>query len=212
MALLIDRARDDAPALVLAHGAGAPMDSGFLQRLSELLCELGINVGRFEFPYMVERRLNGKKRPPNRQSELIQAWHAALAMAKQEFNGPVFIGGKSLGGRMAAVLAADSNVPGVICFGYPFHPPAKPDKLRVDTLQHLPCETLIIQGTLDKLGDRQEVTGYALPENIALQWLEDGDHDFKPRVRSGYSQEQHIATAARAAADFIVSTAVRSLT
>lgn len=212
MALLIDRARDDAPALVLAHGAGAPMDSGFLQRLSELLCELGINVGRFEFPYMVKRRLNGKKRPPNRQSELIQAWHTALAMAKQEFNGPVFIGGKSLGGRMAAVLAADISVPGVICFGYPFHPPAKPDKLRVDTLQQLPCETLIIQGTRDKLGDRQEVTGYALPENIALQWLEDGDHDFKPRVRSGYSQEQHIATAARAAADFIVSTTVRSLT
>lgn len=205
MELLIDRAPGDAPTLVLAHGAGAPMDSDFLQRLSALLVERGISVCRFEFPYMVERRSSGKKRPPNRQPELITAWARALEQAAQECGGPLFIGGKSMGGRMAAVLAASVEVRGLVCFGFPFHPPGKPDKLRLDALQSLRCKTLIVQGTRDKLGDRPEVESYPLPDNIVLQWLDDGDHDFKPRVRSGYTQDQHIVTAAQAAADFIVN-------
>ncbi|WP_041522621.1 alpha/beta family hydrolase [Gilvimarinus agarilyticus] len=203
MELLINRAAAGAPTLVLAHGAGAPMDSDFLQQLSELLCERGVNVCRFEFPYMAERRDGGKKRPPNRQPELIATWQMALEQARQAFSGPVFIGGKSMGGRMAAVLAAANPVPGVVCFGYPFHPPAKPEKLRVDTLKQLPCDALVVQGTRDKLGNKQEVSGYNLPGTIALHWLEDGDHDLKPRVRSGYTHQQHIVMAAQAAADFM---------
>lgn len=208
MPLKIDRAKDDAPTLILAHGAGAPMDSDFLQRLSELLLAQGINVCRFEFPYMAERRVTGKKRPPNRQSELIDAWHLALEQTADVFTGPFFIGGKSMGGRMAAVLAASVKVRGLVCFGYPFHPAGKPDTLRVDTLQQLQCDTLIVQGTRDRLGNQAEVENYKLPANIALQWLHDGDHDFKPRVRSGCTQEQHLITAAQLAADFIFQRSV----
>ncbi|WP_049723804.1 alpha/beta family hydrolase [Gilvimarinus polysaccharolyticus] len=205
MELLVDRAVGDGPTLVLAHGAGAPMDSDFLQHLSAQLVACGVTVCRFEFPYMAERRLNGKKRPPNRQPELIESWMLALEQVTQRFDGPVFIGGKSMGGRMAAVVAASVEVRGLICFGYPFHPPGKPDKLRVDTLQQLRVQTLIVQGTRDKLGDRHDVESYDLPANIALHWLADGDHDFKPRVRSGYTQDQHIVTAAQAAAGFIIN-------
>lgn len=203
MDLLFNWAERNAPTLVLAHGAGAPMDSDFLQRLSQLLAERGINVARFEFPYMAQRRTGGSKRPPNRQPELIAAWQTALTQVKQQVSGAVFIGGKSMGGRMAAVLATQVSVPGLLCLGYPFHPVGKPGSLRVDTLAQQTCQTLVVQGTRDKLGSREEVAGYSLPNNIKLHWLEDGDHDFKPRVRSGYRHDQHIASAAQAAANFI---------
>jgi predicted alpha/beta-hydrolase family hydrolase len=201
--MLFDWVERSAPTLVLAHGAGAPMDSPFLQHFSLELSQRGVNVARFEFPYMAQRRTGGSKRPPNRQPELIASWQTALTQVKQQVSGAVFIGGKSMGGRMAAVLAAQIKVPGLLCLGYPFHPVGKPDTLRVATLAQLTCQALVVQGTRDKLGAREEVDGYALPSNINLHWLADGDHDFKPRVRSGYRHQQHIATAAHVAADFI---------
>ncbi len=170
--------------LLLAHGAGAPMDSEFMQVMAEGLCARGIDVWRFEFPYMVERRQNGKKRPPNRQSELLQCWREAIQEASDaELTLPVLVGGKSLGGRMAAMVADESRVEGLVCLGYPFHPVGKPEKTRLEPLQKATVPTLIVQGTRDSLGSREDVGGYGLPEELDWLWLEDGDHDLPGKVR-----------------------------
>ncbi|BFM16957.1 hypothetical protein R50073_31400 [Maricurvus nonylphenolicus] len=193
--------RKDAPLFVLAHGAGAPMDSPFMHTMAELLADRDIGVVRFEFPYMVERRENGKKRPPNKQDVLLETWREVIA----ELGGPnkLIIGGKSMGGRMASLIADEQQVAGLVCLGYPFHPPGKPEKLRTEHLQDLQTPSLIVQGTRDKLGDLEEVEGYDLSSAIELLWLEDGDHDLKPRVKSGFTHDQHLQLAAEKIAEFV---------
>lgn len=185
-----------------AHGAGAPMDSEFMATMTQLLVGQGIAVCRFEFPYMAQRRHTGKKRPPNREAELLACWRQLVAQ-QASYQLPLFIGGKSMGGRMAAMVANELPVKGVVCLGYPFHPPAKPEKLRLVPLQTAEKPVLIVQGSRDKLGSREEVSTYDLPTNVAIHWLEDGDHDLKPRVRSGFTQQQHCQSAARLAAAFM---------
>jgi len=187
--------------LVLAHGAGAPMDSSFMDIVAGGLANSGIQVVRFEFPYMQQRRLTGKKRPPDRQPVLLECWQEMIG----QLGGPenLFIGGKSMGGRMASVLAADLNVRGLVCLGYPFHPVGKPDRLRVEHLYDISVPTLIVQGERDALGNREEVAGYDLPSAFQFDWLPDGDHDFKPRVRSGYTHEQNLERAVAKVVDFI---------
>ncbi|MDQ2075238.1 alpha/beta family hydrolase [Marinimicrobium sp. ABcell2] len=193
--------------LLLAHGAGAAMDTPFMNRMAEGLCEAGIEVWRFEFPYMASRRTGGSKRPPDRQPVLLAAWHDRIQEARANWNGPLFIGGKSMGGRMASLVADDENVDGLVCLGYPFHPPKKPEKLRTDHLHSLRTPCLIVQGSRDPLGNREEVAHYELAPTIQLHWLEDGDHDFKPRVKSGYTHEQHLSAANLAVSEFINNTA-----
>lgn len=193
---------------LFAHGAGAPMDSDFMQAQAEMLSRLGVGVVRFEFPYMVERRESGKRRPPNKMDSLLASFQAQIDHAREELSpAPLFIGGKSMGGRVASMLAqenhAQGRVAGLVCLGYPFHPPGKPEKLRTEHLQALTCPSLIVQGTRDKLGSSDEVAGYGLSSAIELCWLEDGDHDFKPRKVSGYSQQQHWQTSADRAAAFM---------
>ena len=191
-----------APVLLLAHGAGAPMDSDFMNIVSVGLADRGVRVVRFEFPYMQERRETGKKRPPDRQAVLLGCWQQAIN--DHDDIESLFIGGKSMGGRMATRYAADNSVSGVVCLGYPFHPAGKPDSLRIDHLSDVSSPMLVLQGERDKLGSREEVAQYSLPSRLALKWLPDGDHDLKPRVRSGYSHQQHLETAVRAIADFIL--------
>lgn len=181
--------RDPFARLVLAHGAGAPMDSEFMNVMARGLCERGIDVWRFEFPYMAERRKTGKKRPPDRQPLLLESWQSAMIEAESSL--PLFIGGKSMGARMASLAAQASEVAGLVCLGYPFHPPGKPEKTRLEPLQNLNVPALLVQGTRDPLGRRDEVAGYDLPSSLDWLWLEDGDHDFKPRVKSGYRQAEH---------------------
>lgn len=187
--------------LVLAHGAGAPMDSPFMDSMAELMAAQGIGVVRFEFPYMVERRENGKKRPPNKQDVLLETWREVIADVGNAKK--LVIGGKSMGGRMASLIADEQQVAGLVCLGYPFHPPGKPEKLRTEHLQDLQTPTLIVQGTRDKLGNQEEVEGYDLSTAIELLWLEDGDHDLKPRVKSGHSHEEHLQLAAEKIAAFV---------
>ncbi len=190
--------------LLLAHGAGAPMDSEFMNVMAEGLCARRIDVWRFEFPYMVERRRSGKKRPPNRQPELLQCWLEAIREASiAEPALPLLVGGKSLGGRMAAMVADTPGVAGLVCLGYPFHPVGKPEKTRLEPLQAVTVPTLIVQGTRDSLGSGDEVGGYDLSSDLDWLWLEDGDHDFKPRVKSGYRRAQHWHTAIEFVAHWI---------
>ncbi|PSJ58123.1 alpha/beta hydrolase family protein [Pseudaminobacter soli (ex Li et al. 2025)] len=174
---------DDARlTLMLAHGAGAPMDSGWMNAMAERLAGHGIRVARFEFGYMAARR-SGQRKPPPRAETLLGEYLDAVDALGPTQN--LFIGGKSLGGRVASMVAdelfAQGKIAGLVCLGYPFHPPAKPQQLRTAHLKHLAVPALICQGTRDPFGTRDEVLSYELSPQINIEWLEDGDHDFKPR-------------------------------
>jgi len=189
--------------LILAHGAGAPMDSDFMNAMAERLATLGIAVLRFEFPYMAQRRLDGGKRPPNPQARLLECWREVYERVKGQVPGALFIGGKSMGGRMASLLADDLGASGLVCLGYPFYAAGKPEKPRVAHLVDLATPTLIVQGERDALGNRQTVSGYELSGQIELDWLAAADHDLKPLKASGFTHEQHLDAAARDIHDFI---------
>lgn len=188
--------------LLLAHGAGAPMDSEFMQQLAMALSGQGISVVRFEFPYMQARRISGKRTPPNPMPRLLDAFREQWRELKRMHSGPLLLGGKSMGGRVASMLADELHASGLVCFGYPFHPPGNPEKTRVEHLATLVTPALLVQGTRDALGRPAEVAGYSLSSVIELHWLETADHDFKPLKRSGQNQAEMIEQAARSAGLF----------
>ena len=195
-----------APAsatLILAHGAGAPMDSDWMNDMAARLAALGINVLRFEFPYMAQRRVDGGKRPPNPAPKLLECWREVYAQVRRHVAGPLAIGGKSMGGRMASLLADELGADVLVCLGYPFYAVGKPEKPRVEHLAALKTRTLIVQGERDALGNREAVEGYDLSPSIEVMWLVAGDHDLKPLKASGFSHEQHLAAAAQKVAAFI---------
>ncbi|WP_207263758.1 alpha/beta family hydrolase [Pseudomonas sp. GW101-3H06] len=195
-----------APAsatLILAHGAGAPMDSGWMNDMAARLAALGVNVLRFEFAYMAQRRVDGGKRPPNPAPKLLECWREVYAEVRRHVAGPLAIGGKSMGGRMASLLADELGVDALVCLGYPFYAVGKPEKPRVEHLAGLKTRTLIVQGERDALGNRQAVEGYVLSPNIEVFWLVAGDHDLKPLKVSGFTHEQHLAAAASKVAAFL---------
>jgi len=199
--ILLNGRGDASHRLVLAHGAGAPMDSEFMNVIAEGVAARGIQVVRFEFPYMHRRREDGKKRPPDRQTVLEDTWRTVAAWANS--GARLFIGGKSMGGRMASMLADELDVCGLLCLGYPFHPPGRPERLRVAHLEDLQTPTLMLQGTRDTLGNKEEVSGYTLSEKIGVHWLEDGDHSLKPRVKSGRTLDDNLQETIQAMAQFI---------
>ena len=208
---LHDDADDAIARLVLAHGAGAAMDSGFMNNIAGLIAERGVSVTRFEFGYMAGRRDGGKRRPAPRGETLCSEYEAAIERIRNERDDDLalFIGGKSMGGRVASLIAQQAFQKGVIhglaCLGYPFHPPGKPEKLRTAHLATLDCPALIVQGTRDALGAKAEVATYDIDVRIGFLWCEDGDHDLKPRKRSGLSQADHLTAAADAIAAFVRS-------
>ncbi|WP_028239398.1 alpha/beta family hydrolase [Stutzerimonas azotifigens] len=192
-------------SLVLAHGAGAPMDSPFMQGMAERLAAREVEVFRFEFAYMAARRVDGRKRPPNPQADLLRQWRERLEQVRPQAAGPLAIGGKSMGGRMASLLADELQPLALVCLGYPFHAAGKPDKPRVAHLETLRTPTLIVQGERDALGDRQTVAGYRLSAAIDVHWLVAADHDLKPLKRSGHTHAEHLDACADAVAQFLRS-------
>jgi predicted alpha/beta-hydrolase family hydrolase len=182
-----------ATTLVLAHGAGGPMDSPFMERIAEGVARAGLRVARFEFPYMRRRRETGRGGAPDRGAVLIQSWRDTIAELGDARR--LVIGGKSLGGRIASMIADEAGVRGLVCLGYPFHPPGKPEQARTRHLEQLRTPALIVQGTRDPFGKPDEVSKYKLARAIRIQWLEDGDHSFRPRVRSGRTEADNIAQA-----------------
>jgi len=189
--------------VVLAHGAGAAMDSPFMNDVAGGLASKGIRVVRFEFPYMQKRRREGKSGPPDRQPVLEQRWKEVIGALGDPAG--LVIGGKSLGGRIASMVADDSGVAGLVCLGYPFHPPRRPERLRTAHLAGLRTPALIVQGTRDPFGVPDEIASYDLSSSIRLHYLEDGDHSFKPRKKSGRTLEQNLAEAIDAVAAFVGS-------
>ncbi|OBY48461.1 alpha/beta hydrolase [Pseudomonas sp. AU12215] len=206
MSLLRNPARRELSAtLVLAHGAGAPMDSPFMGDIAARLAERGISVVRFEFPYMAMRREDGRRRPPNPQKHLLECWRRVYAQVRAEAAGKLAIGGKSMGGRMASLLADELGADALVCLGYPFYAAGKPEKPRVAHLAELTTPTLIVQGERDALGDRATVERYALSPAIQLHWLAAADHDLKPLKVSGLTHDQHLETTAERIAEFLAS-------
>ncbi|CAM3674329.1 alpha/beta family hydrolase [Parendozoicomonas haliclonae] len=204
--ILWNRAEQPVATLILAHGAGAPMDSTFMETMAERLCRQGITVARFEFAYMAERRVTGKKRPPEKAEKLIPQWLDIIEHIKAESAGmPLFIGGKSMGGRMASLAAKEQpeGIHGVICLGYPFYAIGKPEKPRTAHLLEYPLPVLMVQGERDTMGDFETVMEYKLAPSIQIQWLPDGNHDLKPRKASGFDYEHHLNTTTRAIKNFI---------
>lgn len=193
----------DAPlTLVLAHGAGAPMDSDWMNSITAKIAARGFGVVRFEFPYMAERRETGKKRPPNPARVLLQTWMDVIDDLGPE---RLVIGGKSMGGRIASMVADAARVRGLVCLGYPFHPPGRPDKLRTEHLAALRTPTLICQGERDSFGTVDEVPGFGLSKSITLHWAPDGDHGLKPRKKSGFTEEANMNDAVSAITKFMHS-------
>jgi len=181
--------------LLLAHGAGGAMDSPAIQALTETLAGEGLRVARFEFSYMAVRR-QGTRKPPPKAETLIPEYRAALTALRAR--GQIIIGGKSMGGRIASMIADETQADGLLCIGYPFHPVGKPEQLRTAHLKHLRKPTLIAQGTRDPFGTRDEVATYDLSPAIQILWMEDGDHDLRPRKSvSGFTIKNHLASLAR---------------
>lgn len=189
---LLANGPEDGRTVVLAHGAAVPMSSPFMTFFAKGLADKGFRVIRFEFPYMQAMRQSGQRRPPDKPQVLLNQWGAVI----RHLGGPenLIIGGKSMGGRMATMVAAGCQkmgtpVKGLAVLGFPFHGQGKPDQPRLDALRELNQPVLIMQGSRDPMGSRETVDGYNLSENVVFHWLEDGDHDFKPRVSSGQTAD-----------------------
>jgi uncharacterized protein len=200
---LIDGPAKAKHSILLGHGAGAPMDSPAMNAIAKSVAEAGFRVARFEFAYMASRRTSSGRKPPPRAETLRPEYVAAIAAlkARESLKGPLIIGGKSMGGRVASMIADDQHAAGLLCLGYPFHPVDKPTQLRTAHLADLKTPALIVQGTRDPFGTREEVAGYKLSKAIEILWLEDGDHDLRPRKAvSGFSMADHLKTMAEKAA------------
>jgi predicted alpha/beta-hydrolase family hydrolase len=204
---------DDAPlTVVLAHGAGAPMNTPFLNTVARGLAADGFRVARFEFPYMRARRektgrdsvrgLAGRG-APDREPILRNSWKEVV----DELGGAkrLVIGGKSMGGRIASMVADEAGARGLVCLGYPFHPSGRPEKLRTKHLETLSTPALIVQGTRDAFGTPEDVAGYRLSPAIRIVWLEDGDHSWKPRASSGRTETQNMAEGLTAVREFLAT-------
>ncbi|WP_305967201.1 alpha/beta family hydrolase [Marinobacter salsuginis] len=193
--------------LILAHGAGAPADSTFMEDLSVALEREGIGTIRFEFPYMQKRRQDGKKRPPDREPVLLEYFSGVIDRVRAELGSTslILVGGKSMGGRMASILAScRDDIDGVICFGYPFHPPGKLDRWRTAHFRDLNCPMLVLQGTRDPFGKPDELEDHQQElEAIDLRWLEGGNHDFQTLKSQPQTQSELIAQAARETRIFV---------
>ena len=190
-------------SLLMAHGAGAGHDSAFLQALRDALARHGVQTLSVEFAYMQRMKAEGRRRPPSKVAGLVEELRLWRDHMSHPSLPPLWLAGKSMGGRVASLLAAEDGAPGLVLAGYPFHPPAKPQRLRLDHWPDLACPTLVLQGTRDPFGRRDEVEGYTLAASSRVHWLEGGDHDWTPTRSSGLRQADLIEQAAVTAARFM---------
>lgn len=209
--IIVNQAETPKALVIFSHGAGADKSCSFMEDFTERVVKHNISVLRFNFPYM-DRRINeGRKFPPDRMPKLLVSLSELLTQQNNEL--PVFLMGKSMGSRVAATFMSDDElviqqtehqwIKGVIALGYPFHPQNKPEKLRLEPVQTVRCPMLILQGDRDKLGSKEEIALYELSSAVEVSYLPDGDHDLKPRVKSGFSHDDNLQVAADKVAEFI---------
>ncbi|MCB5359464.1 alpha/beta fold hydrolase [Vibrio lentus] len=200
MSNIIIDGEDNPVTFVFAHGAGAGMDHEFMQSVAKGLAFKGIRVIRFNFPYMIKRAEDGKRRPPDRAPKLLDAYQEIIEQVDAD---KLVIGGKSMGGRMASHLSELDKVAAMACLGFPFHPPGKPEKYKGEHLAELTKPCLILQGERDTFGKREEFADFDLSDSIRVEFIPDGDHSFKPRKSSGYTEQQNIALTVEKLSAFI---------
>jgi len=203
---LFDGPEDARVTILLAHGAGAPMDSASMNAAAKALAAAEFRVARFEFGYMAARR-GGERKPPPKAETVMPEYVSAIDDLGPT-NGPLIIGGKSMGGRVASMIAdaefGARRIAGLLCLGYPFHPPGRPEQLRTKHLLTMKTPALICQGTRDEMGNRFEVGDYGLSDEIEVFWLEDGDHDLKPRKAiSGFTTAGHLQSMAEKVREWV---------
>jgi predicted alpha/beta-hydrolase family hydrolase len=182
---------------VFAHGAGAGQASGFMVAFSTALAARGLDVVTFDFPYMREKR-----KVPDRADKLEACYRAVVNEAREEMAGNrIIIGGKSMGGRMASHLAAapDNVADGLVLFGYPLHPPGKPEQLRVAHLSAITIPVLCLQGARDPFGSPEELRPHfaRIQGRVTLHTVENGDHSLapsrsKPAIEKTYGELQDL--------------------
>ena len=203
---LFDGPEDARVTILLAHGAGAPMDSASMNAAAKALAAAEFRVARFEFGYMAARR-GGERKPPPKAETVMPEYVSAIDDLGPT-NGPLIIGGKSMGGRVASMIAdaefGARRIAGLLCLGYPFHPLGRPEQLRTKHLLTMKTPALICQGTRDEMGNRFEVGDYGLSDEIEVFWLEDGDHDLKPRKAiSGFTTAGHLQSMAEKVREWV---------
>jgi predicted alpha/beta-hydrolase family hydrolase len=185
-----------SPLLVLAHGAGADQRHRFMVAIARRLSDRGVSVVTFNFLY-TER----KRRAPDRAPILEATWTTVLDAVVGRFNvtETVAIGGKSMGGRIASQVAASKSdseawrrVGGLVLLGYPLHPPGHPEKSRVAHLPAIGMPILLVQGTRDTFGAREEIEPVfgALKTRVDYEFIEGGDHSFAVPKSSGPSEAE----------------------
>lgn len=201
--------------IILAHGAGAGITSSFMDQMSDLLAGQAFAVTRFEFGYMAARRSGSPRRPPPKAELLAQEYVAFLdtVSSRMPAGQKLLIGGKSLGCRVASLIASeahrDGQIAGLVCLGFPLHPPGQPDHRRAGHLMTYTCPSLIVQGERDPFGNKTEFEALSLPPAVQLHWIGDGDHDFGPRGASGFTRSGNLTAAADAIVAFAAGLAAR---
>jgi predicted alpha/beta-hydrolase family hydrolase len=198
--ILVDGAADSFATVVLAHGAGAAMDTPFMAEIAALLAQRGMRVVRFEFPYMARRRREGRRMPPDRMPLLEASFREVVGAVRGD--APLIVAGKSMGARVATQLADELDARCAVALGYPFHPPGKPERLRVAHLASLRAPCLIVQGTRDPFGTPAEVAAYPLARSIEVRWIDDADHALSTRAKSGRTSGQILTSVADVVARF----------
>lgn len=209
---LVDGPPEASHLFIFAHGAGVGMSSPFMETVAQRIAAAGVRVVRFHFPYMEDSVRTGCRRPPDGGRILRQAFADVIRHCIEREHCPLerlIIGGKSMGGRVASMIADEHKVAGVVCLGYPFHPPRQPLKLRTEHLHSLRTSTLICQGERDTFGTRTEVAQYPLSPAIRLHWLPDGNHDFAPRRGGDLTHAMNLASAGDATVAFICALPAR---
>lgn len=179
----------NAAVAVIAHGAGSDMNHAFLKFFQEGLCQAGLLAVRFNFLYKERQR-----RAPDPTARLEACFRAVLrAVRRESAPAKLFVGGKSMGGRMASHLAAaGEEIDGLFLLGYPLHPPGRTTQLRTAHLPSIRVPTLFIQGDRDNLCNL-DLLGKALSlfeAPVQLEVIKGGDHSFKPSKSSGVSEEE----------------------
>jgi len=196
-------------ALVLGHGAGAGQHSGFMVEFAHALADLGIDVVTFNFLYTEQRR-----RLPDRGPVLEECYAAVIRAVRERVETArrtLFIGGKSMGGRIATqVAAADTSLPvaGLVLLGYPLHAPGQPDRLRDGHLALVRRPMLFVQGTRDSFGTPEELAPILtrLTPVPLVYAVDNGDHSFKLQKRDPVRQSEVFRSIQQAIVGWIAST------
>ena len=175
-----------------------------MESIAAAVAAEGIRIGRFEFPYMAKRRVTGRKGGPDLAPILCDTWRRVVAVINSEV---LVVGGKSMGGRIASMIADEVAATGLVCLGYPFHPPGKPEKLRTEHLVELRTPAIFCQGERDLFGTRDEIGAFLLLSKIGFAWMPDGDHSFKPLKKSGFTYELNMAAAIESVVAFVNASA-----